>query len=52
MNSLRVRPGDWLCRKCHNNNFAKRLECNMCHTPKLLAEIDPTVLTPTKTTQK
>eukprot|EP00929_Paragymnodinium_shiwhaense_P052521 TRINITY_DN2630_c0_g1_i1.p1 TRINITY_DN2630_c0_g1~~TRINITY_DN2630_c0_g1_i1.p1 ORF type:complete len:343 (+),score=72.31 TRINITY_DN2630_c0_g1_i1:99-1127(+) len=29
-----VRPGDWKCRMCGNNNFAKRDTCNRCNAPK------------------
>ncbi|KAI6659061.1 RNA-binding protein FUS [Oopsacas minuta] len=26
--------GDWICPNCQNSNFARRTECNRCHTPK------------------
>ncbi|HIF91003.1 MAG TPA: hypothetical protein EYQ58_05655 [Candidatus Poseidoniales archaeon] len=26
--------GDWECPKCHNNNFARRNECNRCGLPR------------------
>jgi hypothetical protein len=25
-----VRPGDWLCHSCDNNNYARRTQCNKC----------------------
>jgi len=28
------RPGDWVCIKCKNLNFAFRNSCNRCHTLK------------------
>ena len=28
------RPGDWICAKCQNLNFAFRTNCNRCHLPK------------------
>jgi ABC-type antimicrobial peptide transport system permease subunit len=28
------RKGDWQCPKCHNLNFAFRLQCNRCHLSK------------------
>ena len=28
------RPGDWICGVCKNHNFASRIECNRCGTPK------------------
>ena len=30
-----LRPGDWMCAKCNNHNFADKLACNRCKTPKL-----------------
>jgi RNA-binding protein FUS len=29
-----MRPGDWLCRACHNHNFASREVCNKCKISK------------------
>merc|ERR1740123_1734199 len=29
-----MRPGDWVCSACGNNNFAKRDACNKCGAPK------------------
>ncbi|HIG03068.1 MAG TPA: hypothetical protein EYQ53_01605 [Candidatus Poseidoniales archaeon] len=29
-----VKPGDWECPKCKNNNFARRDECNRCESPR------------------
>eukprot|EP00927_Polykrikos_kofoidii_P057108 TRINITY_DN51217_c0_g1_i1.p1 TRINITY_DN51217_c0_g1~~TRINITY_DN51217_c0_g1_i1.p1 ORF type:complete len:254 (-),score=29.48 TRINITY_DN51217_c0_g1_i1:62-769(-) len=29
-----VRPGDWLCRACNNQNYASREVCNRCCIPK------------------
>lgn len=29
-----MRPGDWLCPRCNNHNFAKRTECNRCSEQK------------------
>jgi cold shock CspA family protein len=26
--------GDWICGACENNNFARRLECRRCGTPR------------------
>lgn len=28
------RTGDWICKNCHNLNFAFRNECNRCKLPK------------------
>ncbi len=28
------RPGDWICYKCKNLNFAFRTNCNRCHLTK------------------
>lgn len=32
------RKGDWLCPKCNNLNFAFRLICNRCQSPKFDAD--------------
>ena len=32
------RPGDWVCAKCKNLNFAFRLTCNRCHLQKAESE--------------
>ena len=34
--NTKVMPGDWICGKCGNNNFAKRMFCNIptCRAPK------------------
>ena len=32
--STAPRPGDWICGVCTNHNFASRIECNRCGTPK------------------
>ena len=32
------RKGDWLCPKCSNLNFAFRLICNRCQSPKFEAD--------------
>ena len=32
------RPGDWVCAKCKNLNFAFRLTCNRCHLQKTESE--------------
>lgn len=32
------RTGDWICKECHNLNFAFRNECNRCHMPKKVVE--------------
>eukprot|EP00520_Triparma_pacifica_P013732 CAMPEP_0118650348 /NCGR_PEP_ID=MMETSP0785-20121206/10200_1 /TAXON_ID=91992 /ORGANISM="Bolidomonas pacifica, Strain CCMP 1866" /LENGTH=199 /DNA_ID=CAMNT_0006542719 /DNA_START=17 /DNA_END=616 /DNA_ORIENTATION=+ len=29
-----VRPGDWTCPACQINNFASRIQCFKCSTPK------------------
>eukprot|EP00238_Polyblepharides_amylifera_P006344 CAMPEP_0196581458 /NCGR_PEP_ID=MMETSP1081-20130531/33972_1 /TAXON_ID=36882 /ORGANISM="Pyramimonas amylifera, Strain CCMP720" /LENGTH=378 /DNA_ID=CAMNT_0041901695 /DNA_START=130 /DNA_END=1266 /DNA_ORIENTATION=+ len=29
-----VRPGDWICHSCKNNNFAWRDQCKRCLAPK------------------
>ncbi|GMI59088.1 hypothetical protein ScalyP_jg6131 [Parmales sp. scaly parma] len=29
-----VRPGDWACPSCQVNNFASRINCFKCNTPK------------------
>jgi len=29
-----VRPGDWVCHACKNNNYANREVCNKCGIPK------------------
>jgi len=29
------RPGDWKCPKCNFSNFASRMECKQCFTPKI-----------------
>ena len=29
-----VRPGDWACPACQINNFASRIQCFKCSTPK------------------
>lgn len=29
-----MRPGDWFCSSCGNHNFASRVTCRKCHTPK------------------
>eukprot|EP01001_Neometanema_parovale_P008495 NODE_4770_length_1021_cov_47.879733_g4565_i0.p2 GENE.NODE_4770_length_1021_cov_47.879733_g4565_i0~~NODE_4770_length_1021_cov_47.879733_g4565_i0.p2 ORF type:complete len:290 (-),score=75.71 NODE_4770_length_1021_cov_47.879733_g4565_i0:82-951(-) len=29
-----VRPGDWTCASCGNNNFARRTDCHKCAAPK------------------
>lgn len=29
-----IRPGDWICEGCGNNNFAFRTECHRCKKPK------------------
>ncbi|GES88509.1 RNA-binding protein cabeza-like isoform X2 [Rhizophagus clarus] len=28
------RDGDWACESCNANNFARRMECYKCHTPR------------------
>ena len=28
------KPGDWICCKCKNLNFAFRTSCNRCHLTK------------------
>ncbi|CAI2163670.1 12013_t:CDS:2 [Funneliformis geosporum] len=28
------RDGDWACESCSANNFARRMECYKCHTPR------------------
>lgn len=32
--SSNARPGDWMCPSCNNHNYASRLACNRCQTPK------------------
>ena len=32
-----MKPGDWICPKCKNHNFAKRDVCNRCDTRKPVA---------------
>eukprot|EP00462_Mataza_sp_D1_P001083 CAMPEP_0175092676 /NCGR_PEP_ID=MMETSP0086_2-20121207/2591_1 /TAXON_ID=136419 /ORGANISM="Unknown Unknown, Strain D1" /LENGTH=346 /DNA_ID=CAMNT_0016365557 /DNA_START=94 /DNA_END=1133 /DNA_ORIENTATION=+ len=34
-----ARPGDWACPKCYDVNYASRMECRLCHTPK--PAVDP-----------
>ena len=29
-----IKPGDWRCSQCNENNFAKRDSCRKCHTAK------------------
>lgn len=29
-----MRPGDWLCAQCGNHNYASRILCNRCQTPR------------------
>lgn len=31
--------GDWICNGCHNVNFARRIDCNICSMPKPYTEI-------------
>lgn len=33
--------GEWNCPSCSNMNFAKRMECFKCHTPRPSASDDP-----------
>lgn len=28
------RNGDWMCTNCNNHNYASRLQCNRCKTPR------------------
>lgn len=28
-------PGDWICGRCQNDNFAKRTSCRRCQAPKV-----------------
>ena len=47
------RPGDWVCAKCKNLNFAFRLTCNRCHLQKTESEkIGDTPQTSTNTNKK
>lgn len=47
------RPGDWVCAKCKNLNFAFRLTCNRCHLQKTESEkIGDTPQTNTTTNKK
>ena len=39
-----VRPGDWQCQKCQNNNFANREVCNMCRWATCPPARQPTAL--------
>jgi hypothetical protein len=32
-----MRPGDWMCSLCNNHNFASKVACNRCQSPKALA---------------
>ncbi|CAG8544205.1 11755_t:CDS:2 [Diversispora eburnea] len=36
------RDGDWTCESCHANNFARRMECYKCHSPRSDAPGDDT----------
>ena len=36
-----VRPGDWSCPSCGINNFASRIKCFKCGTPKPGTEGEP-----------
>eukprot|EP00927_Polykrikos_kofoidii_P065698 TRINITY_DN61431_c0_g1_i1.p1 TRINITY_DN61431_c0_g1~~TRINITY_DN61431_c0_g1_i1.p1 ORF type:complete len:241 (+),score=18.33 TRINITY_DN61431_c0_g1_i1:79-801(+) len=31
-----MREGDWTCPSCSNHNYASRLACNRCSTPKMM----------------
>mmetsp|Transcript_68480 Transcript_68480/g.200314 ORF Transcript_68480/g.200314 Transcript_68480/m.200314 type:complete len:146 (+) Transcript_68480:94-531(+) len=31
---MEVRPGDWECPKCGDNQFARNMECRKCGEPK------------------
>eukprot|EP00997_Jenningsia_sp_PLL12_P002805 NODE_1498_length_1145_cov_75.142336_g1220_i0.p1 GENE.NODE_1498_length_1145_cov_75.142336_g1220_i0~~NODE_1498_length_1145_cov_75.142336_g1220_i0.p1 ORF type:complete len:245 (+),score=46.94 NODE_1498_length_1145_cov_75.142336_g1220_i0:160-894(+) len=32
-----MRPGDWTCPRCNNHNYASRVACNRCQTPRQMA---------------
>ena len=34
MNNSSIRPGDWSCKKCGANNFARRTDCFKCYNLK------------------
>ncbi|AYV83638.1 MAG: putative RNA-binding protein C17H9.04c [Hyperionvirus sp.] len=29
------RPGDWICKSCHDIQFARNTVCRKCDTPKI-----------------
>jgi|Transcript_79689 hypothetical protein len=29
-----MRPGDWICPRCSNHNYASRVVCNRCQAPR------------------
>jgi hypothetical protein len=37
--NLDLKPGDWICSGCGNNNFARRFECNRCKLPRSEREV-------------
>jgi hypothetical protein len=41
-------PGDWVCMKCSNNNFARRSSCNKCGVSKEFGSVAPSVGGPTQ----
>ena len=37
-----VKPGDWICQSCNNNNFASRTACRQCGRPnRIIIEPNP-----------
>eukprot|EP00906_Rhabdomonas_costata_P003714 RCo005625 len=41
-------PEDWLCSNCRNVNFARRLECNLCGSPRSQSLARPPTSMPAK----